>query len=238
MTTNIRLKIKNSETGFSFFLKKMYYKIIRFSIPAPRIIWMPIWLLFRHFRNIYHWMYRVLWVTPIYNGFCERIGTRFRAGTFLPYVIGRGRLFLGDNVTIHGKLDIVFGSVKKQIPEIHIGNNTGIGHNVRFDISGTLKIGNDCLIARDVSFHDSSGHFIDPDMRIGKAKISERQVRPIVIGNNVWIGEGAYISPGANIGDNCVIARRAIAGRKITANSIVYPQDSKVAIIRNISKFM
>lgn len=236
--TNLRYKIKNSDKGIFYLARCLYYGVSRFSIPAPRLIWRPIWLLFNFIRSVYYWIYSVFWVTPIYKGLCERIGKRFRAGTFLPYVIGKGKIFIGDNVTVHGKVDFVFGGIKKEIPEIHIGSNTGLGHNVRFDISGTLTIGTDCLIAKDVSFHDGSGHHLDPDMRKSKVKIGEKQVRPIVIGNNVWIGEGAYISPGTHISDNCVIARKAVVGRKIPPNSLVYSLPSKVIKIRNISSMI
>lgn len=236
--TNLRFKIKNSDKGIFYLARCLYYGIIRFSIPGHRLIWRPIWLLLNSIRNIYYWMYTAFWVSPIYKGLCERIGKRFRAGTFLPYVIGKGKIFIGDNVTIHGKVDFVFGSIKKEIPEIHIGSNTGIGHNVRFDISSTLIIGEDCLIAKDVSFHDSSGHHLDPDMRKAKVRINEKQVRPIVIGNNVWIGEGAYISPGTQIGDNSVISANAFAGRKIPPNSLVYSLPSKVVKIRKISNII
>lgn len=235
---NIRSKIKRSETGFFFFLKNTYYSVVRFSIPAPKAIWQPIWFLTNFIRNLYYWLYRVLWVTPIFHGLCEKIGTRFRAGTFLPYVVGTGRIIVGDNVTIHGKADFIFGSIRNELPEIHIGNNTGIGHNVRFDVSSILTIGEDCLIAKDVAFHDSSGHHIDPESRLAKIKIDEKQVHPIVIGNNVWIGDGAFISPGTHIGDNCVISAMTMVGRRIPPNSLVYSTPAKVTKIRKLSHIL
>jgi len=233
---NIRARIKNSEKGFFFLLRKTYYLVMRFSVPAPKIIWRPAWVILNFLRNIYYWIYRVFLVTPIFSGLCHKVGKRFRAGTFLPYVIGKGNIYIGDNVTFNGKADFVFGGILKKIPEIHIGNNTGFGHAVRFDIASTLRIGDNCMIASNVSFHDSSGHHIDPDMRREKVKISEKQIRSVSIGNNVWIGDGAYITPGTQIGDNCVIAARTVVGRRIPSNNLVYPSANNVTKIRNISK--
>ncbi len=235
---NIRTKIKNSEKGFFSLLKRIYYWLMHFSIPAPKMIWRPIWIIVNFLRNTYYWIYRVFWATPIFTGCCKRVGNRFKAGTFLPYVIGKGEIFIGDNVTFHGKADFVFGGIKKEIPKIYIGNNTGFGHNVRFDISSTLIIGDDCMIAPGVSFHDSNGHHIDPDMRKAKVKIGEGQIRSVTIGNNIWIGHGAIISPGAQIGDNCVIATMAVISRKIPPNSLVYTAPNKATKIRRISKMM
>lgn len=235
---SIRARIKNSEQGLFFFLKQMYYLVKRLSIPAPKVFWQPLWMSLNFLRNIYYWLYRVFWVSPMFTGLCSQVGKHFRAGSFLPYVIGKGKIYVGDNVAFHGKADFVFGSIKSEIPEIHIGNNTSFGHNVRFDIASTLRVGDDCLIAMNVSFHDSSGHHIDPEMRKTKVKIDEKQIRPITIGNNVWIGDGAYITPGTKIGDNCVISARTVVGRRIPPNSLVYASQNNVTKIRKISNII
>ncbi len=236
--SSYRFKIKNSDKGIFVLIKKSYYMITRFSVPAPKMLCRFVWNLFNILRNIYYWLFRVFFTTPIYKGLAEHIGKHFRAGTFLPYVIGRGLIYFGDRVTVHGKIDFIFGSILNKTPEIHIGKNTGIGHNVRFDISSILTIGEDCLIAKDVEFHDSSGHHLDPEMRKAKIRITEGQVRPIIVGNNVWIGAGSHISPGTHIGDNCVISARTIVGRHIPPNSLVYSTPSKVTKIRKISNIL
>ena len=235
---NLRKTIKDSDRQPYRTIRKFYYFMRRFSLPAPKIVWRPIWHLVHHVRNLFYWIYRVFWVTPVFKGLCEKTGKHFSAGTFLPFVIGNGRIFLGDKVSFHGKVDFVFGSIKDEIPEIHIGNNTGIGHNVRFDIAGKIVIGNNCLIAKDVAFHDASGHHIDPDLRKAKVPIGEKQIRPISIGNNVWIGDGAYISPGTVIGDDSVVSAMTMAGRRIPPRSLVYSTPAKVIKIRKISNMI
>jgi acetyltransferase-like isoleucine patch superfamily enzyme len=180
-------------------------------------------------------MYSFFWVTPIYKGFFTNFGKEFKAGNHVPFVLGKGKIFLGDKVTFFGKVDFIFGNIRDKVPEIHIGNKTGIGHNVSFDISDTLIIGDNCLIAEGVSFHDSHGHHLDPALRLKQVPIDEKQIRPIKIGNNVWIADGAFISPGTTIGDNCIISAKTIVGRNIPANHIVYPGPNKIAKLRNIS---
>lgn len=235
---NLRYNIKNSTKQPYLILRRIYYSINHLSLPAPKILWRFIWEGFKEIRGLCYWLYCFFWVTPMYKGFCEKVGRRFTAGTYLPFVIGSGKIFLGDRVKIHGKIDFVFGSILPEKPEIHVGDRTGIGHNVRFDISSKLVIGKDCLIAKDVAFHDSSGHQLDPDLRRERVPIRENQVRPITIGNNVWIGDGAYISPGTTIGDNCVISANTIVGRKIPSGSLVYSPPAKVNKIRKISNMV
>ncbi|QYF96081.1 hypothetical protein KY495_15080 [Massilia sp. PAMC28688] len=39
--------------------------------------------------------------------------------------------------------------------------------------------------------------------------------RPVVIGNNVWIGAGALILPGVTIGDHAIIGAGAVVTRDV-----------------------
>ena len=45
-------------------------------------------------------------------------------------------------------------------------------------------------------------------------------VKPIVVGNNVFIGFGSIILPGMTIGDNVVIGARSVVTKDIPANTI------------------
>ncbi|WP_032599622.1 DapH/DapD/GlmU-related protein, partial [Bacteroides fragilis] len=56
---------------------------------------------------------------------------------------------------------------------------------------------------------------------------------PVVIGNNVWIGEGASILPNVTIGDNSIVAAHAVVTKNIPANSIAVGCPAR--IIRTIN---
>ncbi|KAA0999625.1 CatB-related O-acetyltransferase [Vibrio cholerae] len=48
-----------------------------------------------------------------------------------------------------------------------------------------------------------------------------KSFKKVVIGNDVWIGEGAYISCGVSIGDGAIIASRAVVTKDVPPYSIV-----------------
>lgn len=45
--------------------------------------------------------------------------------------------------------------------------------------------------------------------------------KPVIIGDNVWIGGGAIINPGIRIGDNVVIGSGAVVTKNVPDNVVV-----------------
>jgi len=76
---------------------------------------------------------------------------------------------------------------------------------------------------------DADFHEIDPATRNRSAGV----VKPVVIGNDVWIGNRTMILKGAKIGDNSVIGTMSLVTGEIPANCIAAGVPTKV--IRPIS---
>lgn len=97
---------------------------------------------------------------------------------------------------------------------ITIGSNVFINQGCHFMDMGGITIGDDVMIGPKVNLV-SVGHPVAP---------SERRngivAKPIVIGNNVWIGAAATILPGVTIGDNAVIAAGAVVSRDVPADTL------------------
>lgn len=87
---------------------------------------------------------------------------------------------------------------------ITIGDNVHITGNCKF-----INHDGGTLIFRDQI----------PDLEISK---------PIVIGNNVYIGEETMILPGAHIGNNCVIGARSVVTKDIPNNSVAVGVPARV----------
>ena len=233
---DFRKRVKEGK-GLPYALLRRLHAMSRgIEVPVPKMIARILWAATRSITNAYYWGKSTFWVTPLYKGLCQDVGQGFCAGSFVPFVAGSGVIRIGNHVRLHGKQNFLFAAIRDDRPEIVVGDNTSIGHNVLFDIAGRLTIGNGCMIASNVLIQDCSGHPLDAARRSAGERPGPDDVKDVVIGENVWIGTGAYILPGAEIGDNSVIAANTVVSRRIPTNSLVYSQHPKVLEIRDLSK--
>lgn len=121
--------------------------------------------------------------------------------------------YMGDtyhpNIIIGNGVDINFGAHIGAIDRVEIGNNVLIGSHV---------------LITDHSHGSTSGEdmFLMPIMRPLVSK------GPVIIENNVWIGEGACILAGVRIGQNAIIGANAVVTRDVPAGSVVGGIPAKV----------
>lgn len=106
--------------------------------------------------------------------------------------------------------------------ELIIGDNCGFSGTV-IGAFRSIKIGNSVRCGANTLITDSDWHLDDP--RSGEAK-------PIVICDNVWLGEGVKVLKGVIIGENTVIGAGSVVTKSIPANVIAAGNPCK--IIRNI----
>lgn len=128
---------------------------------------------------------------------------------------------LGEDVSCYSIKSI--SSPKK----LFISNRTWIGSNVSLYAENCIKIGSNCMIAKDVSiisvdhlFEKSTIPYIDQGYDISN--------NPIFIGNNVWIGEKAIILKGVSIGDNSIIGAGSVVTKSIPRNTVVAGNPAKI----------
>lgn len=137
-------------------------------------------------------------------------------GSCLPSSISCGE---GATLTILGDFEIgpnVHISIAKDATLILKGrrNSTasGITCNTRIMVEKSVEIGYDCIIAWDVFITDSDWHDI---------KGSER-IRPVFIGDNVWIGHGASVLKGAVIPSGCIVGAKSLVSKgSFPENSLI-----------------
>ncbi len=142
---------------------------------------------------------------------------------------------LGEYVTLYGTLQ------SQHHGKIIMGNYTRLGKNSNIRCVNKVVIGDYTAIANNVVISDNGNHPIDPvfrrkmkedaldgDMRLWK----HSDHAPVIIGENVWVCEGARINRGVTIGDNAIIAAGAIVTKDIPANTIAAGIPAKV--IRSI----
>lgn len=100
---------------------------------------------------------------------------------------------------------------------IHIGARTTVGYHVFIFASSSIQIGADCLIAPFAYLVDSD-HGIARDLRINQ---QPNVSRPIVIGDDVWIGTGVRVLAGVTVGEGAVLAAGAVVKDDVPPYAIV-----------------
>jgi acetyltransferase-like isoleucine patch superfamily enzyme len=192
-----------------------------FSLPMPHGVLKVALTVFLIFRTTYYWCFRVLVAEPLFKAYCRSYGRNVRTDVFVHWVQGRGDLIVGDDVLVDGKCSFNFAARFTQRPTLVIGSGSGIGHGCVFTVGKKISIGTNCRIAAGVWMFDSPGHPSAPDARLRDQPPSESDVRPITIGNNVWIGGRAVIFPGVTIGDGSIVSAAAVVTVDVAPNSIV-----------------
>jgi acetyltransferase-like isoleucine patch superfamily enzyme len=146
----------------------------------------------------------------------------------LPYIQGSGRIVIGNHVTFGGKPDFMFGNRADTQPELIIGDHTFIGHQCLFAVSRSVTIGKHCLLAEGVRVADYDGHPIDSERRRRGEPTPPEGIRPVVIGDDVWIGANAIILKGVRIGDRAIIGAGAIVTRNVESDTVVAGNPARV----------
>lgn len=107
-------------------------------------------------------------------------------------------------------------------PFLKIGSHCSFGAYNHITCANRVIIGDSCLTGKWVTITDNSHGETDLDslcLPPGKRPITSKG--PVVIGNNVWIGDKATILPGVTIGDGAVIAANAVVTKDVPDYSVV-----------------
>ncbi len=117
--------------------------------------------------------------------------------------------------------------INNAVGDVVIGEHTRIGlHNT---IIGPVTIGSHVNLAQGITVTALNHNFNDLQRRIDEQGVS---TRPVVIGDDVWIGANAVILPGVTIGSHAVVAAGAVVTKDVPAHTLVGGVPAKV--IKNI----
>lgn len=128
------------------------------------------------------------------------------------------KIEFGKNIVIGNNARINFYDETND-KMLYIGDNTYIVNRVSFLVGGKIKIGQDCLIASDVSFI-SENHSIQLGQNI-PYKDQPLEYGDIYVGNNVWIGEKVIVLPQVVIGNNSIVGAGSIVTKSIPEDCLV-----------------
>lgn len=175
---------------------------------------------------LYNWIYKFFGVEYGKN-------LRLRG---LPVLVSktRGGIKLGDNVTINSSLfSNLIGLYQRTIivartPEalVVIGDDVGISGATIY-ARKRIEIGSHTRIGANVKIMDNDFHPIEPEMRLISSN-QNMEIRPVVIGENVFIGTNSIILKGVVIGDNTTIGAGSVVSGEIPKNCVAAGNPAKV----------
>jgi maltose O-acetyltransferase len=116
---------------------------------------------------------------------------------------------------------------------VKIGQHTSVHRNCRFYRPDQVRVGDHCVILRDVLLDGRMGVEIDDNVNISegvlifslhhdmRSPIFEASGGPVHIEDHVFIGARAVILPGVTIGRGAVVAAGAVVTKDVAPLSIV-----------------
>jgi putative colanic acid biosynthesis acetyltransferase WcaF len=115
----------------------------------------------------------------------------------------------------------VYASVKIWAPwNLEIGANSSLGPKVDCYNQGKISIGANTVISQKTYLCASTHDYTKKDFPL--------ILKPITIGNGVWIAADAFIGPGICIENHAVIAARAVVIKKVDKNTVVGGNPAKI----------
>lgn len=127
----------------------------------------------------------------------------------------------GGKLIVNGSFNVYGNSYIRVVPKGKLILNGGfVNENVQITAGDVVIIGKGATIGRDVVIRSYDGHTICME----GYKVSQ----PIIIGNHVWIGQGATILKGVTIGEGAIIAAGALVTKDVPAHCIAGGVPAKV----------
>lgn len=218
------LNTRRHETPFYAFVYKIYKSLIGFEFPCIRLIH-GLFYKERILRTaMWFWIGVKFYYEPVFKSQCVRVGKGFRIirGRVqgMPQLIGKVYIEIGENVTIQSVITIAGNKVYDK-PKLIIGDNTYIGTRISLNIGKEISIGKNCYLADAITIRDNDGHPVDSYKRGKNQSVDKNDIKPVKIGDSVWIGSSVIIQKGVTIGDGAVVGSGSLVTKSVEPFTIV-----------------
>ena len=137
---------------------------------------------------------------PLLRSCCTSIGKNVKCDGDIPLIEGNGEIVIGNNVFIGNKCVWFIIPHIYEKPILKISDNTSINYQTVISVECKVIIGNNYLIAEETKIFDNNSHGVDFRHR----EMMEKDVGPIIIEDDVWIGMNSIILK------NVIIGRRSV----------------------------
>ena len=113
--------------------------------------------------------------------------------------------------------------------KVTLGNNSGIG--ISASLGGAICIGDNVMMGPNCTFYPRNHAFERLDVPMCQQGFQEE--KPIIVGNDVWIGGHVIVFPGVHIGNGAIIGAGAVVTKDVPDFAIVGGNPARVIRFRN-----
>lgn len=146
---------------------------------------------------------------------------------------GADRIEIGEHGCLWAHLYLTawpeFSDNENDETMIKVGSNCSIGAFNHITATNKIVIGDNLLTGKWVTISDNNhGTTSQADLSLPPIERKVVSKGPVIIGNNVWIGDKATILAGVTIGDGAVIAANTVVTKDVPAYSVCAGNPGKI----------
>jgi len=181
-------------------------------------------------RGAWHELSRLLYYQPLFELQCERSGEGGRLEltpeSKLPFV-DNCALVLGAGWRINARTTFQGARNAPRKARIEIGDGVYLGSRVVLRAGLGIRLGRHVTIAANVVLSSDPGHPLDPVARRTEAAPAA-DLRQMMVGDDVWIAEGATLLGGITVGDGAVVGAHAVVTKDVHPRTVVAGNPARV----------
>lgn len=150
---------------------------------------------------------------------CTSVGARVRL-VGRPRIGNQGSIVIGERVLIHSTI-VPIELATARGGRIEIGERTFVNYGVSISAHQLVRIGKRCLLGTYVMILDNDWHdLIDRSITPPS--------RPVILQDNVWLGNRVIVLPGVTIGHDSVVGAGSVVTKSIPPRSVAVGNPARV----------
>lgn len=150
-----------------------------------------------------------------------------RLGRHGQWLVSGGRLVIGPGAVLGANHYLYLQG------QLHIGRDFYANRDFYLSCMDQISIGDRVRLGERVSLHDENHVFEPVDDRLPARRFGY-SVKPIRIGDDVWLGANVVVLPGAVIGSNTVVAANSVVRGSLPPNVLAGGQPA--VVIRELTR--
>lgn len=135
---------------------------------------------------------------------------------------------VGGCILFQGEARFSKGVIIKNKGTLTFGDGFSSNKNCTFSCTKNITFGRNNLLGWNIRVRDSDGHTII------KNGVAQPSVKPVTIGNHVWIASESHILKGTVIPDDCVVGYDSLVNSEFTTTNAIIAGHPAQIVAKNI----